>query len=412
MDRSRLSSPLLFLLRTGVPFAVCASAAEVEAEFPFAAGTDSTGRAQAVSDAAGRVLIESPEFPRGLWVDLVGEAGQALAGIQVEYTGRRDGLVALRCVDPSGLRQETLLWTRATGDGLRLALRPGEPANLPPGLTAIDWRIEPSVEWLSESNWLIGWAAVAAFLRNYSGSWDGWFTVRLGESSIAVDMNQTGAIETLVPQLQGTHVPGIDALAEGPAFAVLGYDGGLLGRGVILETATSGLLEDGRLEEAVLEALGQSEEARVTLQEAVSLTRLEASGRGIRSLAGIEHFAGLRALDLNDNQIVDVSPLASVTNLDWLSLNHNGIVDVSPLASLTWLARLFLRNNEIVDASPLASLELEWLDLGGNQIRDIGSFMDTFVRGARLSLEGNPLSDHAINEQIPALEARGVTVTY
>lgn len=368
MDRSRLSSPLLFLLRTGVPFAVCASAAEVEAEFPFAAGTDSTGRAQAVSDAAGRVLIESPEFPRGLWVDLVGEAGQALAGIQVEYTGRRDGLVALRCVDPSGLRQESLLWTRATGDGLRLALRPGEPANLPPGLTAIDWRIEPSVEWLSESNWLIGWAAVAAFLRNYSGSWDGWFTVRLGESSIAVDMNQTGAIETLVPQLQRTHVPGIDALAEGPAFAVLGYDGGLLGRGVILETATSGLLEDGRLEEAVLEALGQSEEARVTLQEAASLTRLEASGRGIRSLAGIEHFAGLRALDLNDNQIVDVSPLAS--------------------------------------------LELEWLDLGGNQVRDIGSFMDTFVRGARLSLEGNPLSDHAINEQIPALEARGVQVDY
>ena len=33
-------------------------------ESPHATGTDSLGRAQAVSDAAGRVMVESPEFPR------------------------------------------------------------------------------------------------------------------------------------------------------------------------------------------------------------------------------------------------------------------------------------------------------------------------------------------------------------
>ena len=68
-----------FALRFGVLLALAASAA-AETEFSFAAGTDSTGWAEAVSNAAGRVMIESPEFPRGLWVELTDEAGEGLAG--------------------------------------------------------------------------------------------------------------------------------------------------------------------------------------------------------------------------------------------------------------------------------------------------------------------------------------------
>ena len=49
------------------------------AERPFAVGVDRTGWAQARSNAAGQVMIESPEYPRGLWLHLVDEAGQALA---------------------------------------------------------------------------------------------------------------------------------------------------------------------------------------------------------------------------------------------------------------------------------------------------------------------------------------------
>ena len=115
--------PVPSLFRDGALLALAATAAAAQTEFPHAAGTDSSGRAQAVSDAAGRVLIESPEFPRGLWVDLVDEAGQELAGIQMEYEGSPDGLVAIWSADPSGLRQETLLWTRPGGDTLRLAVR-------------------------------------------------------------------------------------------------------------------------------------------------------------------------------------------------------------------------------------------------------------------------------------------------
>ena len=86
------------------------------AERPFAVGVDRTGWAQARSNAAGQVMIESPEYPRGLWLHVADEAGPALAGIQVDYHGLPNGLVALHCVDPAGLRREMLLWTLPQGD--------------------------------------------------------------------------------------------------------------------------------------------------------------------------------------------------------------------------------------------------------------------------------------------------------
>ncbi len=163
-----------------------------------------------MSDAAGRVLIESPEFPRGVWLHLADEAGQALAGIQVEYEGRTDSLVAIWSADPSGERQETLLWTRLGGDTLRLALRATARADLPPGLASIDWRVEPGADRLPESHRLVGWEALAALLRQWSGR-GGRVAVRLDNSSISVDLDRAEAMETLV-----THLRRMDHLAETP----------------------------------------------------------------------------------------------------------------------------------------------------------------------------------------------------
>ena len=62
------------ILRSGM-LLVLASAVMAETELFFAAGVDSTGWAQAQSNADGHVLIESPEYPRGLWLHLVDEQG-------------------------------------------------------------------------------------------------------------------------------------------------------------------------------------------------------------------------------------------------------------------------------------------------------------------------------------------------
>ena len=150
MARTDPPRPLLSFLRAGVFVSLAATTLAAQTEFPFAAGTDAAGRAQAVSNAAGRVMIESPEFPRGLWVDLVDEAGQSLAGMQVKYAGWPDSLVALRCIDPSGLRQETLYWTRPGSNPLRLALEFGRDADLPEGLVPLGWRIDQQAESLLE----------------------------------------------------------------------------------------------------------------------------------------------------------------------------------------------------------------------------------------------------------------------
>ena len=104
-----------------------------------------------------------------------------------------------------------------------------------------------------------------------------------------------------------------------------------------------------------------------------------------------------------------------MTKLTWLALGGNQIADVRPLAALTKLESLRLGDNQIADVSPLATLtKLTWIDLNDNQIEDISSLVaNTGLGGGDwVNLVNNPLSDQALNEHIPALEARGVDVSY
>ena len=199
------------------------------AERPFAVGVDSTGRAQARSNAAGQVMIESPEYPRGLWLHVADEAGQALAGIQVDYHGLPNGLVALHCVDPAGLRREMLLWTRPQGDPLRLTLQPRGPADLPAGLVPIDWQIAPAAEALLEpvaATQLTGWEPVEAFLRARWQGWTGRVAVQMDASaSLAVDLDHPQAVGMLRAYLQQLYqLEGI-TLGKGTGLSVQVYKG-------------------------------------------------------------------------------------------------------------------------------------------------------------------------------------------
>ncbi len=445
---------LLTLAALGVP------AATAQTEWSFVAGVDRTGWAQAQSNADGQVLIESPEYPRGLWLDLVDESGQGLAGIQVDYQGRPDSLVAIRGVDPAGLHRETLLWTRPAGDPLRLALKPGEPADLPAGLVPIDWQIDPAAEELLEpveETRLSGWEAVAAFLRERWQGRTGRVAVQLdGEISFAVEMDHPDAVEMLMAYLQQLHQSAGASLGETTPLEVQVFEGSFaLREGVILYTF---FFEDSNLETAVRQTLGRPQ-GPITRQEVASLTELSASHKAIHSLAGLEYFTALQRLYLNHNRLSDVSPLAHLTNLRFLYLNHNRLSDVSPLAHLTNLRFLYLNHNRLSDVSPLAHLtnlqelwlnhnrlsdvsplahltnlrflylghnrlsdvsplahltNLRFLWLDDNQIKDINPLVANtgLSEGDSVNLSANPLSDQALTEQIPALEARGVKVRY
>ena len=443
---------ILLTLAAGVP-------AAAQPELFFAAGVDSTGWAQARSNADGHVLIESPQYPRGLWLHWVNDAGDALVGLQVEYQERPDSLVAIRCVDPVGAMREMLVWTRPEGNALRLTLKPKEGGDLPAGLASIDWQIDPSVESLLdlvEETRLVGGEAVAAFLRARWQDQAGRVAIQLDASaSFAVELDRPEAIETLVAHLQQVLQSAEAALgAINPLKMQMQVFAGNLGlqEGVILRVSW---FDDPNLERMVRAALGRPQ-GPFTPEDFAMLTELGAGGQDIRSLAGIEYFAALlmlalhrnqitdltplnqlknlQLLELDINRIVDLTPLSQLKNLNSLGLYFNQITDLTPLNQLNSLQHLNLGDNRIVDLTPLNQLKnLQDLHLGDNQIVDLtplnqlknlnslylydNQITDLTPLNQLNSLEwlylgDNPLSDQALTEHIPALQARGVEVYY
>ena len=128
---------------------------------------------------------------------------------------------------------------------------------------------------------------------------------------------------------------------------------------------------DANLEDAVRSALNLQTNQPILPTPLAGLTTLNAGGRSITDLTGLEGATGLTTIDLTPNDISDVSPLSGLTQLESLGMGFNNIVDVSPLSGLTSLTYLDLRNNEITDVSPLAALEnLTRLRLDNNPIRN------------------------------------------
>ncbi len=142
----------------------------------------------------------------------------------------------------------------------------------------------------------------------------------------------------------------------------------------------------------------------------------------------------LQVLSLNSNGISDITPLAELAELQHLralDLSLNEISDLSPLVGLTQLKELRLegQGRSLVDIGPLKELEnLDYLSLGvkarasqgGEEwpiiitcsVADLSALVENagLGEGDEVYLYGNPLSEKAVEEQIPALLDRKVTV--
>ena len=189
--------------------------------------------------------------------------------------------------------------------------------------------------------------------------------------------------------------------------------------------------------ETVLRSLLGKPTGALMYSDLLTFTELEISGGGIASVSGLEHCENLVILRATDNALTDLSPLANLQNLEALDLVVNQISDVGPLATLTKLTQLHLGQNVISDISSLSSLtaltvlrvhannivdigavqpmtQLEWLSLTGNAVTDLTALVNNsgIGQGDIVELHGNPLSETAINVQIPALQARGVDVRF
>jgi internalin A len=157
------------------------------------------------------------------------------------------------------------------------------------------------------------------------------------------------------------------------------------------------------------------------LKGLTKLQYLELSRNQIAKVDALSGLTALSALYLSNNQIADIAPLAGLTRLSSLSLDHNQVRDLTPLAKVTRISSLVLNDNQVEDIAPLAKqTELSMLLLERNKIKDLAALVAAckadaegpkrFAPYLRLYLAGNPLSDAAKNEQLPALKGFGVRI--
>lgn len=185
---------------------------------------------------------------------------------------------------------------------------------------------------------------------------------------------------------------------------------------VVVAQAEVVVFPDAKLEAAVRRAIKKptGDILKTDLVETV-FTRLRAGEAGITDLTGLEYCTDLSELFLYNNQITDISPLAGLTNLRSLKLDVNRISDISAFAGLTNLQSLTLCANQIYDISALANLtSLQRLFLESNPISDISVLVTNAEIGSLNSvhLEGSPLSQDALCNDIPKLKAWGVKVKH
>ncbi|MEO2211432.1 stalk domain-containing protein [Paenibacillus amylolyticus] len=151
--------------------------------------------------------------------------------------------------------------------------------------------------------------------------------------------------------------------------------------------------EDLNLEQALKSFLNKNDDESLTKEDLESLTDVSLSGKGIKSLQGLEYAVNVTKLSLSRNQIADISPLSDAVNLTTLDLSGNQIEDIKPLGKLTKLTDLSVSRNQFNDLSALTGLvNLNTLSISSNKITDLKSLAG-LVNLWRLDAANNNIKD-------------------
>ena len=152
-------------------------------------------------------------------------------------------------------------------------------------------------------------------------------------------------------------------------------------------------IPDANLAAVVRETLDLTPGDAISQLDMLRLGWLEATGRQITDLTGLEYAVNLEGLLLGDNQISDITPLAESTILDRLELYNNNISDWSSLAGITNLSGLNLGGTSVSDLSPLAGItNLSGLNLEGTSVSDLSPLVE-LIYLQDLNLFGTSVSD-------------------
>jgi Leucine-rich repeat (LRR) protein len=146
-----------------------------------------------------------------------------------------------------------------------------------------------------------------------------------------------------------------------------------------------------------------------------NLQFLDFGGSRISDITAVAGLTNLQELAFADNRISDIAAVAGLTKLQILYLSANQISDIAAVTGLTNLQELLLADNQISDIAAVAGLtNLHRLFLDYNQISDLQRLVDNHGIGSGdyVYVDCNPLNRASFNTYIPALQARGVNVSY
>ena len=149
------------------------------------------------------------------------------------------------------------------------------------------------------------------------------------------------------------------------------------------------------------------------------LSYLNLTNNKISDVSPIAKLTHLKTLYLSDNKVMKLIPLSQLTQLEYINLSNNTISDIPPsLAGMMQLKSLNLSYNNISDVTSLTQMKnLETLFLNNNNISDISPLVELNLTGTErnttgLFLKNNPLNNEAIQTHIPAMQARGIVVSF
>ncbi|MDR6121034.1 LmbE family N-acetylglucosaminyl deacetylase [Bacillus sp. SLBN-46] len=165
-----------------------------------------------------------------------------------------------------------------------------------------------------------------------------------------------------------------------------------------------GPITDANLAAVIKEQLG-IRDREITEADIASLTRLDAQGRGISSLEGLQYAVNLQFLALDHNRITDLTPLQGLTKVTDLYLKDNQLENVRPLAGLTNMESLHLDTNRLTDLSPLSSLtKMQVLSFNFNKVASLAPLAG-MTNLITISMDSNAFKDLSPLKNKPDLNA-------
>lgn len=122
----------------------------------------------------------------------------------------------------------------------------------------------------------------------------------------------------------------------------------------------------------ILEAKGKQIGNLSGLEKCTNLQLINLAQNGVADITPIKDLANLQSLDLSQNKLTDAAPLAGLKALQFVELSNNQLAALPALDALNKLAALYLAGNKLTDLAPLAKLtKLSSLDLAKNQVTNL-----------------------------------------